>query len=193
MNNLQWIDCFLKDVLQPNCSKYIIDEFIKIKTLVLKARKKDKNLFFLGNGASNTIATHTSLDFSNNIGIKCFSFNDSSMITAYSNDFGYNKSFNRFIKIFARKNDIVFLISSSGESKNVIMAAKSAKEKKCKVVTFTGFKKNNSLSKLGDMNFWVESTIYNVVESVHFLWLAMLCDFIVKDEQKNIGKHGMIL
>ena len=98
----------------------------------------------------------------------------------------------RYVKLVAGVNDVLFFISSSGESKNIIKAARAGKEKGCFIIGFTGFKKNNSLFRLSDVSFWVDSKTYNIVESVHFLWLAMLCDFLIKDDDL-IGKHGRII
>jgi len=72
---------------------------------------------------------------------------------------------------------MVILISSSGESKNMVKAAKFVK-KRIPLITFTGFKKNNSLSKIGDINFWVNSKKYNHVENVHQIFLLSLVDYI---------------
>ena len=75
------------------------------------------------------------------------------------------------------EQDMVILISSSGESKNMVKAAKFVK-KRIPLITFTGFKKNNSLSKIGDINFWVNSKKYNHVENVHQIFLLSLVDYI---------------
>ena len=64
------------------------------------------------------------------------------------------------------KKDIVILISSSGKSKNMIKAAKFAKQKKNKLFTFTGFSKTNPLRKLGNYNLWVNSNNYNQIENL---------------------------
>ena len=88
--------------------------------------------------------------------------------------------------MYANKNDILFLISVSGESKNILNAAKDAK--KCgikKIITFTGCNKNNSLRALGDINFWINSKSYNLVENCHQFLLLTLVDLIIgKSEYK---------
>ena len=61
----------------------------------------------------------------------------------------------------------------------MLNACKAAKRKKIKnIITFTGNKKNNPLSKLGDVNLWVNSDIYNYIENVHQIWLLSICDLI---------------
>jgi D-sedoheptulose 7-phosphate isomerase len=82
------------------------------------------------------------------------------------------------LKNFLEIGDVVILISSSGESKNMINAARFTKKNKNLLITFTGFNKNNQLKNIGDVNFWVNSKIYNIVESIHQSWLLMLVDYI---------------
>jgi hypothetical protein len=117
--------------------------------------------------------------------------NDPSFITAAANDFGYEKIFHRFVHLYAEKGDILIGISSSGMSDNVIDAGKLAKTKGCGVITFSGFKSDNKLRKVGDINFWVDSESYNQVESIHNNWLVTIGDLIIKDELDKIGLHGL--
>ena len=84
------------------------------------------------------------------------------------------------VDFYADQNDVLILISSSGKSKNMINACKSAKNKKIsKIITFTGHNKDNPLSKLGDINFWINSKAYNFVENTHQVWLLTICDLII--------------
>ena len=74
----------------------------------------------------------------------------------------------------------LILISSSGKSPNMINAAKAARNKKVsKIITFTGHNKDNPLSKLGDINFWINSKAYNFVENTHQVWLLTIVDLII--------------
>ena len=62
----------------------------------------------------------------------------------------------------------------------MINACKIAKSKNIlKIITFTGHNKGNSLSKLGDINFWINSKAYNFVENIHQLWLLTIVDLII--------------
>ena len=83
-----------------------------------------------GNGGSAAIASHFSLDLSNNFNIKCLNFNNAELITCFSNDFRYENWIKKVLEIHMEKKDIVILISSSGKSKNMIKAAKYIKQKK---------------------------------------------------------------
>ena len=132
-------------------------------------------VFLVGNGASSAIASHCSLDLCN-VGVEAMAFTDPSMLTAYANDYGYDSSVVHFLGTYANDGDTVILISSSGKSRNMLKGAGWAKEHNLNVITFTGFSKDNPLSKLGDMNFWVDSKVYNIVECMHMIWLTAVID-----------------
>jgi D-sedoheptulose 7-phosphate isomerase len=59
------------------------------------------------------------------------------------------------------------------------MHAKQLKEKKIKVISFTGHTKNNPLSKISDLSLWINSKAYNFVENTHQIWLLTVCDLII--------------
>ena len=121
------------------------------------------------------------MDLTNNSEIKCFSYNDPSIITCYSNDFKFENWISRVIEKYGNKNDLLILISSSGKSKNMIKAVTAAKKKKFhKIITFTGFNYKNTLKQKGDLNIWINSKSYNIVENSHQFLLLLLVDMIKK-------------
>jgi D-sedoheptulose 7-phosphate isomerase len=124
-------------------------------------------LMFIGNGASASIASHMSTDCWKNGGIKAVAFNDSSLLTCISNDFGYKYVFEKPIEMFADNDDILFAISSSGRSENILKGVHAAKSKECNIITLSGFKDDNPLSVMGDYNFYVPSQEYGPVEIIH--------------------------
>ena len=148
---------------------------------ILSKTKSKNSIHIFGNGGSSSIASHFSMDLTNNSQIKCHSYNDPALITCYANDFKYENWISRVIDKYGNKNDLLILISSSGESKNMINAVKAAKKKKfSKIVTFTGFNINNSLKKIGDINIWINSKMYNVIENSHQFYLLLLLYMIKK-------------
>ena len=100
-------------------------EFFKI----LKKDIKKNRVHIFGNGGSATIASHFSMDLTNNSNIKCLNYNDSAIITCFSNDFKYENWIAKVIQKYGDKNDLLILISSSGQSRNMINAVKAAKLK----------------------------------------------------------------
>ena len=106
-------------------------------------------------------------------------FNEADLITCLANDYGYEHWMKKAVEIYGDADDAVILISSSGNSANVVNAAKTSKDKEYKVITFTGFDENNTLKSSGDLNFWVDSRAYNIVEMVHHIWLLAVCDSVI--------------
>ena len=137
-----------------------------------------------GNGGSAAIASHVSVDLTKSAGIRCSNYNEADLITCFSNDYGYERWIEKAIDFYSDDNDILILISSSGKSQNVINACKAAKSKKIsKIITFTGHEQNNPLSKLGDINFWINSKAYNFVENTHQIWLLTIVDLIIGNRE----------
>ena len=177
---VKYIDEFNLTISRVKSQKKQIKELYE--TLV-KFQKKN-NVHVFGNGGSASIASHFSMDLTNNSNIKCYSYNDPTLITCYANDFGYENWISRVIQKYGNKNDLLILISSSGESKNMLNAVKVAKKMKfSKIVTFTGFDENNSLKKKGDINLWINSKMYNIIENSHQFYLLLLVDMIKKFEK----------
>lgn len=137
---------------------------------------------FCGNGGSSAMASHVAVDLTKNSGIRSINFNESDLITCFANDYGYEEWIKKSIEFYADPKDLIVLISSSGNSQNVVNAAKSAKERGLKVITFTGFKEDNPLKALGDLNFWVDNSEYNIVEMTHHVWLLAMVDRIIASQ-----------
>ena len=155
---------------------------LKLSTkLFLKCKNKKKKVILIGNGGSASTASHVSVDLSKNSGVRAVNFNEPNLITCFSNDYGYENYFKEAIRIYGDVGDIIVFISCSGESKNLVNAIKFCKKKKYKCITFTGRKKNNTLKKLNKsgINLWVNSHSYNIIESVHMLWLLSIVDNII--------------
>ena len=158
-----------------NCEKMLETLYLEFSRV-----KKNKNtIFFIGNGGSAGIAVHMTADFLKNGGIKTHSMFDVSTITCLANDFGYEHIFGKQLKIVAEKDDIVVAISSSGNSINILNAINVARNKECKIITFSGFTAENKLRKLGDFNIYVPSMEYGLVESIHNMILQQIVDEIV--------------
>ena len=107
-------------------------------------------------------------------------FNNSNLITCFANDYNYENWVKEAIKAYCHQNDLIILISSSGISKNIIKAANYCKNNKIKLITLSGFKQNNPLSKLGNINFHIQSSNYNFIEMSHHIILVSLVDIFAK-------------
>jgi len=129
---------------------------------IIKVLKNHKGYIFIcGNGGSSSIASHLSNDFIKMDDLKVMSLTDNiALITAISNDLSYEDIFSYQIKRFSNVGDILIVLSGSGNSKNIINALRTAKERNLKTIAFLGMDggvvKNWGLSdiivhKSGDM------------------------------------------
>lgn len=160
----------------------------EVLKMISRAKQEKRKLIFIGNGGSAAIAQHKALDFNLQGKIKAISVPDQTVLTCFANDLGFENIFSRQIENWGEKGDILIAISSSGSSKNIVLGVKTAQRKKMKVITFSGFKKENSLRKMGDLNFWVPAENFNQVEAVHLLLLDWILEDLAKieNEKKNI-------
>lgn len=150
-----------------------------------EVRKKDKKLIFVGNGGSAAIAIHQATDFLKQCSIRTYAPLDPSLLTCMGNDYGYSNVFAEPLKLMAKKGDIMFAISSSGRSENIIKSVAVVRAKKCQVITLSGFVKNNNpLCLLGDINFYVPSSSYRYVESAHLFICNWILDFMVREHKE---------
>ena len=135
--------------------------------LIADIKAKGGKLMLVGNGGSAAMAGHGALDFWKNGGVEAMAFNDASSLTAISNDSCYEEVFALPIRRFAKGGDMLLAISSSGASPNILRAVEAAREMRCQVITLSGFEDTNPIRGMGDLNFWVPSGLYGVVETVH--------------------------
>ena len=151
----------------------------RLKDRVAEARDSGHKLILAGNGASASIASHLATDFSKQGKVRAMAFNDANLITALGNDCGYENWIAKALDFYADKGDVLILISSSGKSPNVVKAAQRGKELGLYVSAFTGFAKDNPLGAVSDINFWVDSRSYNIIECTHMIWLAAVIDLLI--------------
>ena len=142
--------------------------------------RKGRKLIFVGNGGSAAIASHVAVDLTKAGGVRAINFNEADLLTCFSNDYGYENWVEQALGFYADKGDLVILISSSGKSKNILLGAAKAQKMGLDVITFSGFKENNPLRKMGSLNFWVNSKSYNFVEMAHHVWLLAIVDKIAE-------------
>lgn len=124
-------------------------------------------VFMIGNGASASMASHFAADLAKNARLHTEVFSDLSLITAISNDMGYDHVFSEPLKRRGRQGDMLVAISSSGKSPNVLAAVKVARQHRMKIVTLTAFKPDNPLRALGDLNAYVPGLRYGESETAH--------------------------
>lgn len=158
-------------------------ELSRISVFLTEIGRNRSKVILAGNGGSAAMASHVAVDLTKACGIRAINFNEADLITCFANDYGYENWVSEALKAYADPGDCVVLISSSGQSKNIINAAIQSKTIGCSLVTLSGFRSDNPLRNLGDVNLWVDSSNYNIVEMTHHIWLLSIVDFIVESQK----------
>ncbi len=179
MDDTQWLAEYFERYRASIFAPDVFPKLMELKKLLVDVRTNRKKIIMAGNGGSAAIASHCAVDFTKCAGVRCVNFNEADLITCFANDYGYERWLEKALSFYADDGDVVILISSSGKSPNMVRAGKYARKRQLKVVTFTGFSPDNPLKALGNLNIWVTSRAYNVVEMTHQIWLLAVCDLII--------------
>lgn len=154
--------------------------------LILDTNAASGKIMITGNGGSATIASHVHADLYKGVGVKSLVFTEQALLTALANDDGYESVYEGPVRQWSRPGDLLITVSSSGGSENILRAAISARDLGCKVITLSGFNPDNPSRRLGDLNFYVESSEYGLVETAH----AALTHFFTDGARNFIGALG---
>ncbi len=168
--------------IQVDAVESIINDF-------KKALKEDRQIFVFGNGGSAANASHFITDLGKSSSDKiyrrfrCLSLNDNvSWITALGNDYAYEDIFLRQLENYARPNDIVMVLSVSGNSPNLVKAIEWCKKQNVDTIALVGAKKGQ-LAELADKVVTINSTHYGRVEDCHMHICHMICYAFVEREE----------
>lgn len=161
-----------------------LDYSVGIRDIVkcfIEVKRNKTKVFFIGNGGSAAIADHMTADFMKNGGVTTCSLYGTALTTCLGNDYGYEEVFSRPLSMLADEHDVLVAISSSGRSQNIINAIQAAKKAKVKVITLTGFDRDNPVSKMGNINVYVPCNKYGMVESIHNMMLQEIVDLMMEE------------
>ena len=136
-------------------------------------------IIFIGNGASASISSHMATDYWKNGGMRAIAFNDAALLTCISNDCGYENVFKKPVEMFADEGDVLIATSSSGKSENILNGTIAARKLGAHVVTLSGFKSDNPLRPMGDINFFVPDEEYGSVEVIHLSITHCILDSVI--------------
>ncbi len=152
----------------PNGHPMPIDEAVDWAVARARQAHADGNkLMFIGNGGSAAIASHLAIDFSKNGCMRAMAFNDGAALTCLANDLGYENVFAHQLALHGRPGDLLVAISSSGCSANILNGVEAARLGGAEVMTLSGFKPDNPLRAMGEVNLYVPSMEYGFVEISH--------------------------
>lgn len=145
--------------------------------LLAATHGSDGTIYLLGNGGSAAIVSHVQTDLVNAAGLRAFTLHESSLLTCMANDRSYPAAFSEILKRLRPKaTDFLLIVSSSGRSQNLVNAADTFLNHGGRVITLTGFANDNPLRRLGQINLWIDSDDYGLVECAHQFLLHNLTD-----------------
>ena len=173
----------------------IIDNFTNLKSdknfkqireafkVIINSIKRKKKIFFCGNGGSASDSQHLVAELvgqylkSNRKALPAISLTtNTSTITAISNDIGYNEIFSRQLEAIGNKGDVLFCISTSGKSKNIIKVLQKAKKIGLKTILLTGSRK--ILNKNIDFQINAPSNRVDRIQEMHIFIGHLICESI---------------
>ena len=164
------------------------ESIICLRDSIKSTKLANGRLLFFGNGASASLCSHAATDFTKQAKIPSIAFNDHNLITALSNDYGYEFWVSKAIELYSANNDMLIFISVSGESKNLINGIDFANKNNLKTASLTGSKENNKLRSKSDTSLWVNSKAYNIVESIHTIWITLIIDMFVGHPEYTVNE-----
>lgn len=153
---------------------------------LLQIREEKRNLYVIGNGGSAGIAAHAVTDFANVCKLKASTLHESSLLTCMANDYGYENAMARMLDLVLNPGDVLIAISSSGKSANILNATSKAKNKGAYCITLTGFSSSNPVRESGDLNIWVDSNDYGLIEVGHQFILHHISDRIGAELKERV-------
>lgn len=165
-----------------------LDALARVAAVLEEAQAKGRFIWVCGNGGSAATSAHIGCDFGKTAAkrgakpLKAVSLSDNTaFMTAVGNDLSFDETFSRQLENVVASGDVVILITGSGNSRNLIQAAKLARERKAKVVGLLGFD-GGKLKALCDESLLVSSDQYGVIEDLH-MSVAHILTFYLKQKK----------
>lgn len=170
------------------------DKFIReinnFSIAAIKTLKKKKKLIFCGNGGSASDSNHIAAELvgrfmKNRVALNAISLTaNTSAITAIANDLDYKKVFSRQIEAHGNKGDLLICITTSGRSKNILEAVKTAKKKNIKTLFLSSILARKIKLKT-DFKILVPGTRTDRIQEMHILVGHIICELIEKKFHKS--------
>lgn len=170
-----------KEKIIKKCS----DDILKAAELIQEAFLNNKKLMICGNGGSAADAQHIAAEFVVRLskdferpGLPAIALTtDTSLLTAAGNDIGFDNVFSRSVEALGKENDVLLIISTSGNSKNVLNAAAESKKKNIKLISLTGGT-GGKLIGMCDVNIIIPSDNVQRIQEGHITVAHILCELV---------------
>lgn len=162
-----------------------IEAISKAAQCLIDSFKNNGSVYSCGNGGSSCDANHFAEELTGRYrkdrkALPAIAITDAGHITCVGNDYGYDFIFSRFIEGWAKPNDTLLAISTSGNSQNIIEAVKAAKSLGAKTIGLLG-KTGGQLKDLVDYPIIVESSVTDRIQEVHIKIIHIMIEMIERD------------
>ena len=168
-----------------------VNEIERIEKLIVNTIKNRGNIYIIGNGGSSSTASHYVVDFTKKLDfnelprVNIYNLSDNiSTVTAYATDISYEDIYFEQLKNKIVNSDMLIVLSASGKSKNLLKAAKYAKERKASVVSIVGNFEGEVL-KFSDYKLIIDSKDYGIIEDIH-----LSLNHVISSNIKEVYNHG---
>lgn len=164
-------------------NEQMLDKIELISETLVNSLKDEKKILFVGNGGSASDCDHLATEFVSKFYKERRAFNAISLasnialITALSNDFGYEKVFSRQIEATGKKGDVLFAFSTSGMSKNIIEALETADKMGLFKIGFTGNTACDMDEKC-DILIKIPATETSIIQESHMMLGHLICKMV---------------
>ena len=161
----------------------MVPDIHNASNLLIQTLKKGHKVLLVGNGGSAADAQHIAAELtgrykSERRGLPAIALTtDTSALTAISNDYGYERVFDRQIEALANKGDLVIGISTSGNSENILSALTLAKKLGCSTLGMSG-KDGGKMSAVCDFNLVIPSEDTPRIQEMHILIGHIMCQAV---------------
>lgn len=158
-------------------------EIAQVAEILIQALKNGCKILICGNGGSAADAQHFSAELTGRYkterrGVPAIALStDTSALSAIGNDYGFDFVFSRQVEALAQEGDVLFAISTSGNSSNVIYALKEARKKGCQCIGLSG-KSGGEMSAYCDRNLIIPSDHTPRIQEMHIFIIHLLCQSI---------------
>lgn len=173
-------------MISKNLESPAVLNFMKqVSDLLIKTLKNGNKIIVAGNGGSLADATHfvgelTGRFKKNRAPLPAIALNDLTFLTAVSNDYNFEEVFSRGVEAFAKKGDVLIVLSTSGNSKNILRAIKKAKSLDIKTIAFLG-QDGGLCAGLCDIEFLPKGlNDVSRIQEMHMLLLHIIAGIIEK-------------
>jgi D-sedoheptulose 7-phosphate isomerase len=152
-------------------------------TLLIKALQKEGKILICGNGGSAADAQHFAAELvgrfkRDRAPLAALALTtDTSILTAVGNDFEYDKVYQQQVEALAKKNDILVVLSTSGNSKNIVRAISAAKARGIKTIALLG-RDGGQILGLSDYSIVVPAQGSDRIQEGHITIIHIWCDLI---------------